>query len=63
MLGALVESSPNGVRRRLSALSVSAHLAVLAAVAFAARPVRGEPEPDRKIIGHPATAPPAVCVA
>ena len=56
MLGTLVESSPKRVRRRLSALvSISTHVIVLTAAASAARPMRGEPEPDQRIIWHPPT--------
>ena len=62
MLGTLVESSPKRVRRRLSALlSISAHVVVLTAAAFAARPMRGEPEPVQRIIWHPPIAPPPAC--
>lgn len=62
MLGTLVESSPRRVRRRLSVLvSISAHVVVITAAAFAARPMRGEPEPVQRIIWHPPTAPPPVC--
>ena len=63
MLGTLVESSPRRVRRRLSALvSISAHVVVLTAAAFAARPMRGEPEPVPHITWHPPAAPPQLCV-
>lgn len=62
MLGTLVESSPKRVRRRLSALlSISAHVVVLTAAAFAARPMRGEPEPVQRIIWHPPIAPLPAC--
>lgn len=62
MLGTLVESSPKRVRRRLSTLlSLSAHVVVLTAAAVAARPIRGEPEPEQRIIWHPPMAPPPAC--
>jgi TonB family protein len=42
-------------------MSISAHVIVLATVAFAARPATGEPQPEEQVIYHPPASPPPVC--